>query len=77
MTLTEIQSRIDAVAQPSGYNSYAWQVAKQTAMEAWQCYLQGKPFRKKLSYFCKEFYTMIQKPDGSYIVPSHQIRTLS
>jgi hypothetical protein len=77
MTQSEIQARIDSVKQPNGYNSYAWQVAKQTAWEAWQCYISGKPFRKNLNYFCREFYTMLQKPDGTYIVPGHLIRTLS
>ena len=77
MTLADAKRQIDAVSRPTGYNSYAWNVAQKIALEVWDCYLQQKPLRRNINYFCKEFYHMLRKPDGSFIVPESRFRTLS
>lgn len=75
--LIDAKRHIDSFSRPSGYNSYAWSVAKKMALEAWDSYLQNRPFRKPINYFCKEFYQMIKTPEGKYIVPEHSFRTFS
>lgn len=74
-TLAEVKRHIDSVPRPEGYNTYAWNVTRKVALEVWECYLSGQPLRRKINFFCKEFYQMIRKPDGSFIVPDHCIRT--
>ncbi len=73
-SLQEARNYIDSFSRPSGYNTYAWNVAKRLAMEAWDCYLKGRAFRKPINYFCAEFYEMLRKPEGGYIVPEHRFR---
>ncbi len=73
-TLTEAERYINSFSRPSGYNSYAWNVTKKIALEAWDCYLSGKKFRRPINYLCEEFYHMITTPDGRSIVPSKKIR---
>lgn len=73
-SLPEVRRYIDSFSRPNGYNTYAWEVTKKVALEAWDCYLNHRPFRKPVNFFCQEFYDMIRKPDGSYIVPRKRIR---
>lgn len=73
-SLLEVRQHIDSFPRPAGYNTYSWNIAKKMAMEAWDCYLKGKPFRKPINYFCREFYEMLLTKDGRYIVPEHSFR---
>jgi len=73
-SLSEVRRYIDSFARPNGYNTYAWEVARKMAYEAWDCYLSQRPFRKPINYFCSEFYQMIRKPNGEYIVPEKSFR---
>lgn len=73
----EIRRYVDSFARPNGYSPYAWNVAKKLALEAWESYLQGKPFRRQVNYMCSEFYKMIQRPDdGEFILPKNSFRML-
>ncbi len=76
-SLQEVRRYIDSFARPNGYNTYAWNVAKRMAMEAWDCHLNNRRFQKPINYFCSEFYQMLRKPDGSYIVPESSFRKYS
>jgi hypothetical protein len=76
-TLTDAKRHIDSFSRPTGYNTYAWNVAKKMALEVWECYLNKRPFTRSINYFCKEFYMMIQTPEGQYIVPKSSFRTFS
>lgn len=73
--LSEIKRYIDSFARPNGYNNYSWDNTKRLAMEVWECHLLNRPCRRNLNYLCKEFYQMIRKPDGEYIVPRQSFRT--
>ncbi|MFM1931960.1 MAG: hypothetical protein RL226_1263 [Bacteroidota bacterium] len=73
-SLAEAQRHIDSIARPNGYNHYAWNVAKRLALEAWECYLTNRPFRRPINFFCQEFYQMLRLPNGSYIVPECKFR---
>lgn len=75
MTLIEVQRHIDSFARPQGFNTYSWRVVKKLAMKAWEAHLEGKTFQRSLNFMCKEFYMMIQKPDGQFIVPKDKIRS--
>jgi hypothetical protein len=78
MTLIEVKRRIDSFPRPSGYSPYAWNVTKKLALEVWDYYLQGRPYRRPVNYMCKEFYEMIQSPeDGQYILPASSFRMLA
>jgi len=68
-TLIEVKRKIDSVPRPSGYNPYAWNVAKKIALEAWECYLFNRPFNRPIHYFSKEFYELLRKGSGEFIVP--------
>ncbi|MFM7309740.1 MAG: hypothetical protein ACKOZY_03975 [Flavobacteriales bacterium] len=69
-TLAESKRYIDGFSRPSGYNNYAWDVTKKLALEAWNCYLHGIPFRHSINFMCAEFYEMIRHPEtGEFIVP--------
>lgn len=74
-SLQEVRRYIDSFSRPNGYNPYAWNVAKKMALEAWECYLNNRPFRKPINYFCREFYQMLRTPDGKYIVPEHSFKS--
>ncbi|WP_306642204.1 hypothetical protein [Sanyastnella coralliicola] len=74
-SLVEARKYVESFARPIGYNAYSWNVAKRMALEAWDCYLTGRPFRKPINYFCREFYDMLKNPDGGYIVPEHKFKT--
>ncbi len=74
LTLSDAQRHINSISRPSGYNSYAWNVTKKIALEAWDCYLEGRKFRRPINYLCKEFYYMITTPDGQSIVPIQGIK---
>lgn len=73
-TLADVRRYIDSFSRPNGYNTYAWEVTRKMALEAWDCHLNRRPFRKPINYFCNEFYQMIRKPDGEYIVPESRFR---
>ena len=73
-THTDALKQINSISRPTGYNSYAWNVTKKIAQEAWDCYLEGKKFKRPVNYLCKEFYLMIKTPDGHSIVPENKIR---
>ena len=73
-TLAEAKRHIDSFPRPSGYNTYAWNVTKKIALEAWESYLSKRPFRKPINYLCREFYQMIRTPEGRSIVPESQYR---
>jgi len=77
MTLAEVRRYIDSFSRPNGYSPYAWNVTKKLALEAWESYLHQRPFRRSVNYLCKEFYQMIQRPDGEYILPRNTFRMLS
>ena len=78
ITLPEAKRHIDSFSRPNGYSPYAWDVAKKLAMEAWNSYLNNRPFRRPVNYMCSEFYKMIQRPDnGQYIIPTGSIRMLN
>jgi hypothetical protein len=77
-SLPEVKRYVDSFARPDGYNPYAWDVTKKLALEAWDSYLNGRPFRRQINYMCNEFYKMIQRPeDGEFIIPRKSFRMLS
>jgi len=76
-TLPEVKRYIDSFARPNGYSPYAWSIAKKLAMEVWESYLTGYPFRRSVNYMCKEFYKMIERPDGESLLPSGSFRSFS
>lgn len=73
-TLADAERYIDSFARPSGYSTYAWKVTKKVALEVWDSYLNNRPYSRPLNYYCPEFYTMIQTPEGSPLVPGGAIR---
>ena len=75
-SLSEAKKHIDSFSRPTGYNMYAWNVAKKMALEVWDCYLNNRPFTKTINYFCKEFYLMIRTPEGRSLVSESRIRSL-
>lgn len=76
-TLADVKRHIDSFARPNGYNPYAWNVAKKLALEVWESYLDGHPFRKSVNYMCAEFYKMIERPDGVSLLPHGSFRSFS
>jgi hypothetical protein len=77
-SLPDAKRYVDSFARPDGYNHYAWDVTKKLAMEAWESYLNGRPYRRRINYMCSEFYKMIQRPeDGEFIIPRNSFRMLS
>ena len=72
--LSEAQRHINSISRPSGYNSYAWNVTKKIALEAWDCYIEGRRFSRPINYLCKEFYHVITTPEGQSIVPVKGIK---
>jgi hypothetical protein len=77
MNLHEVKRYVDSFSRPNGYSPYAWNVTKKLAVEAWESYLSGRPFRRPVNYMCQDFYKMIQRPDGEYILPKNSFRMLS
>jgi hypothetical protein len=76
-TLPEAKKYVDSFSRPEGFNNYAWEVTKKLALEAWESYLDKRPFRRQINYMCKEFYAMIRRPeDGEYILPRNSFRML-
>ncbi|MBL7942833.1 MAG: hypothetical protein JNM00_08710 [Flavobacteriales bacterium] len=75
-TLNDVKRYIDSFARPNGYNPYAWSVAKKLALEVWESYLAGRPFRRPVNYMCREFYKMIERPDGQSLIPRGSYRCL-
>lgn len=77
-SLSEVKKYVDSFSRPLGYNTYAWDITKKLAIEAWESHLSGRPFQRKINYLCKEFYAMIQNPsNGEYIVPKSSFRMLA
>lgn len=77
-SLSEAKKYVDSFSRPSGYNNYAWDVTKKLALEAWESYLNGRPFQRKINYLCSEFYFMIQNPaNGEYIIPKNSFKMLA
>lgn len=74
-SLHDAKKYIDSFPRPTGYNQYAWGVTKKVALEVWDCYLNNRPVRRSINYFCQEFYLMIKKPDGTSIVPTNSFHT--
>lgn len=70
----EVQQFIEGFQQPEGLNDYAWNRAKNTAIEVWNSYLNGLKYTRPLNFFCNEFYQMITDANGKLIVPSGKIR---
>ncbi|MCC6599450.1 MAG: hypothetical protein IT223_02125 [Crocinitomicaceae bacterium] len=77
MTLSEVKRHIDSFSRPNGYSPYAWNVTKKLALEVWESHLEQRPYRRQVNFLCKEFYQMIQHPDGEYILPKNSFRMLS
>lgn len=76
-SLSEVKKYVDSFSRPAGYNNYAWDVTKKLALEVWESYLNGRPFRRSINFMCNEFYKMIQNPDnGEYIIPKNSFRML-
>jgi hypothetical protein len=75
--ISEVKKHIDSFPRPTGYNPYAWNVTKKIALEVWESYLHQRPFRRPVNYMCKEFYEMIQQPNGEYILPRGSFRMLT
>ncbi|MDG1767700.1 MAG: hypothetical protein P8H98_12975 [Flavobacteriales bacterium] len=73
-SLSDAKMHIDSFSRPNGYNQYSWNIAKKMALEVWDHYLNNRPFRKPINYFCNEFYNMIKNPKGEYIVPENSFR---
>jgi hypothetical protein len=77
-SLSEAKKYVDSFSRPAGYNNYAWDITKKLAIEAWDSYLSGRPFQRRINYLCAEFYRMIQNPaSGEYIIPRHTFRMLT
>ena len=75
MNPIEIRKYIDSFSRPAGYSPYAWNVTKKLALEAWDSYLQKRPFRRQVNYLCVEFYQMIKSPEnGEFILPANTFR---
>jgi hypothetical protein len=74
--IQDVKMYIESFLQPQGLNAYAWENTKRTAMEVWECHLKNRPVRRNLNFLCKEFYQMIRKPNGDYIVPRSSFRTM-
>lgn len=72
--LADAQRYIDSFSRPNGYSTYAWKVTKKVALEVWDAYLNNRPLRRSLNYYCPEFYSMIRTPEGRDIVPVAMIR---
>ena len=66
--LAEAKKHIDSFSRPMGYNTYAWNVTKKTALEVWKCYFNGQAFYRPLNFLCKEFYEMISTSTGECLV---------
>lgn len=73
MTLVEARRHVDSFARPQGFNTYSWRVVKKLAMRAWESHLEGKRFERSVNFMCREFYLMIQDPDGQFIIPQKKI----
>ena len=67
-SLAEVKRYIDSFPRPNGYNTYAWNVTKKTALEVWRCYFENKTYYRPLNYLCAEFYDMIRTQDGTCII---------
>lgn len=70
MNPVEVRKYVDSFSRPNGYSPYAWNITKKLALEAWDSYLQNRPFHRQVNYLCKEFYQMIKSPEnGEFIIP--------
>jgi len=58
--LIEAKRHIDSFSRPMGYNTYAWNVTKKTALEVWRCHFNNEPYYRPLNFLCNEFYEMIK-----------------
>ena len=47
-TLVEVKKYIDSFPRPAGYNTYAWNVTKKTALEVWRCYLENRVYYRPI-----------------------------
>lgn len=68
-TIAEAHRYINSFARPQGFNNYSWLVLKKLALRAWECYLTNQRFDHSINFMNKDFYRMIQTPEGKYIVP--------
>ncbi|TVR36807.1 MAG: hypothetical protein EA392_14420 [Cryomorphaceae bacterium] len=73
-SLAEVKTYIDSFSRPSGYNNHAWRAVKKLALHAWECYLENRSFSHSASFLCKEFYLMVRKPDGEYVIPRWKMK---
>lgn len=73
-SLNEVRSHIDSFSRPSGYNNHAWRAVKKLAYHAWECYLENRSFSHSASFLCKEFYLMIRKEDGDFVIPNWKMK---
>jgi len=76
-SLVEVKKHIDSFSRPMGYNTYAWNITKKTALEVWDCYLNNKTFHRPLNYFCKEFYLMITDPELNILISASSSKRLA
>jgi hypothetical protein len=75
MTLSEAQRHIDSFSRPQGFNTYSWRVVKKLALRAWESHLEGRIFERSVNFMCREFYLMIQDPEGQCIIPKSKIHS--
>jgi hypothetical protein len=75
MTLAEARKHIDSFSRPQGFNTYSWRVVKKLAMRAWESHLEGNYYDRSVNFMCREFYLMIQDPEGQYIIPKNKIHS--
>lgn len=68
--LIEVKKYIDSFSRPLGYNTYAWNVTKKTALEVWRCHFNNEPYYRPLNFLCKEFYEMIKTNSGDSLIIS-------
>lgn len=72
--LAEIKRYIDSFPRPLGLNVHTWELTKKMAFEVWENHIQNRPNRRNLDYLCREFYLLIRKPNGEYIIPPTRFR---
>jgi hypothetical protein len=65
--LAEIKRYIDSFPRPNGLNVHTWELTKNVAFEVWQNHIQNRPNSR-------EFYLLIRKPNGEYIIPPTHFR---
>ena len=68
-TLAEVKRHIDSFSRPAGYNTYAWNITKKTALEVLRCHFENRVYYRPINFLCPEVYQMISMPSGESIMP--------